>query len=606
MRVNNLTNTDIDSLKNKVLLFYKSACDRRFVESIDESHDGYEMAEFINRKHSEFQKVKILIITNKRLSKSVKEVRETEHDLPLNLSYDIWDLTRFYQLEVSHGNSEAIVITIEDLKKPLAAILASSTSDITSYLVVVPGEMLANLYERFGSKLMESNVRSFLQFRAGVNKGIRKTILTEPEKFFAYNNGITVTAESVRFNDESKIIQLNNLQIVNGGQTTVSLYQTRKDRRADLSQIHVQMKLNIVGNSKVTDEIVPNISRYANSQNKISDSDFFSNHPYHRRFESQALRIWAPGSIRQSKWFYERARGSYLNAQANLTSSQKLAFQSENPKDQLITKIDLAKLYLIFNDKPYLAVRGAEIAFRAFAGDIQKIWEEKEGEFNDEYFKQTISQMIAWQACKKVVYKNKDFLGNTKAIVSAYTVAVFSELIKDRYLELDYNKIWRDQMTPEVLPNVLEKLSKFVYQYLDFQALNKGVALLSYSKSEKAYDDVKQHSFQNFKFEHSIIQYLNKRFTQEQSIKSAKEIQKIDNEVVLMKRLISIGPLKWEKIVEDCIDNNWLTSPDELNLLKMIPKYMKGELRKTPTLKQLEKIENILLKFEDYDYFVYS
>ena len=347
----NLTNTDIDSLKNKVLLFYKSACDRRFVESIDESHDGYEMAEFINRKHSEFQKVKILIITNKRLSKSVKEVRETEHDLPLNLSYDIWDLTRFYQLEVSHGNSEAIVITIEDLKKPLAAILASSTSDITSYLVVVPGEMLANLYERFGSKLMESNVRSFLQFRAGVNKGIRKTILTEPEKFFAYNNGITVTAESVRFNDESKIIQLNNLQIVNGGQTTVSLYQTRKDRRADLSQIHVQMKLNIVGNSKVTDEIVPNISRYANSQNKISDSDFFSNHPYHRRFESQALRIWAPGSIRQSKWFYERARGSYGNAQANLTSSQKLAFQSENPKDQLITKIDLAKLYLIFNDK---------------------------------------------------------------------------------------------------------------------------------------------------------------------------------------------------------------------------------------------------------------
>src|SRR5699024_3890388 len=120
----------------------------------------------------------------------------------------------------------------------------------------------------------------------GVNKGIRNTILNEPSKFFSYNNGITATAEKVETiieDGQLKISSVMDLQIVNGGQTTASLARAKiKDtNKADLSKIFVQMKLTVIDDEKQKEELVPQISQYANTQNKVNMSDLSSNHGYH-------------------------------------------------------------------------------------------------------------------------------------------------------------------------------------------------------------------------------------------------------------------------------------------------------------------------------------
>ena len=603
-----LTNTDIERLKKAVIQFYENACDHRFLQGIDESHDGYEMAQFIYDKRAQIRTLKILIVTNKQLSLKVKEVKDTEHQLPINITYDVWDLTRFYQLATSKGHSEDIEIDLNDLGQAIPALPASQIDSISSYLCVIQGNTLADLYERFGAKLLESNVRSFLQFRANINKGIRKTIQTAPEKFFSYNNGITATADEVTFDDQNHIVGFKNLQIVNGGQTTVALYQTRLTNKADLGQIRVQMKLNLIEDKEQQDEVVAAISRFANSQNKINDSDFFSNHPFHRRFEEQSKRIWSPakaGELKQSKWFYERARGSYLNAQANLTAAQKKAYQTEHPKNQMITKTDLAKLHLIFDGRPYDAVKGAEIAFRNFSEYVVKIWVDQEQAFNDEYFKQCVAQLITLQTVKDSVYANKSFLGNTKAIVSAYTVALFVALVSEDFLELDYARIWNEQSRADGVRSELVKLSVYIYNYLDIQALNLNMALLSYAKSQKAYTAVKEECLAKYQISDVVKRQMKKRFSQEEKVKEGKREQKIDNELELMTHLINLGATKWADIVEQSQQHGWLT-PTELKLVQQVPRYMAGQLTQTPNLKQLQKIEALLMNLEDHDYYVFE
>ena len=75
-------------------------------------------------------------------------------------------------------------------------------SNYDAYLGIVPGKFLGEIYYDYGSRLLQGNVRAFLSFRGNVNKGIRSTIMKQPENFFTYNNGIAIVARSVRFSDD--------------------------------------------------------------------------------------------------------------------------------------------------------------------------------------------------------------------------------------------------------------------------------------------------------------------------------------------------------------------------------------------------------------------
>jgi hypothetical protein len=185
----------------------------------------------------------------------------------------------------------------------------------------MPAPILAALYDRYSARLLEQNVRTFLQARAQVNKGIRATIMNEPQMFFAYNNGITATAQEVetRMTESGlQIVRMTDLQIVNGGQTTASLFHTQRRDKADLSGIFVQMKLSVI-DSEQSEMVVPRISEYANTQNRVNAADFFSNHPFHVRMAEFSRRIWAPAQQARSA----RRSGSTSGRAASMSTRSR-------------------------------------------------------------------------------------------------------------------------------------------------------------------------------------------------------------------------------------------------------------------------------------------
>ena len=122
-------------------------------------------------------------------------------------------------------------------------------ADYDAYLGIVPGKFLADIYLKYGSKLLQGNIRAFLSVRGKVNKGIRDTIINHPENFFTFNNGIAIVARSVSFSDDGTLItSLKDPQIINGGQTTASLANAiiKKEARHGMDNLYVPMKLTVL------------------------------------------------------------------------------------------------------------------------------------------------------------------------------------------------------------------------------------------------------------------------------------------------------------------------------------------------------------------------
>ena len=330
---------------------------------------------------------------------------------------------------------------------------------------MIPGELLYKLYSEFGSRLLERNVRSFLQARGKVNKGIRQTLLREPHRFLAYNNGISATAENIKLinlaDGGTAISWIRGLQIVNGGQTTASIYQSVRKDKADISQVYVQTKLTIVDSQKA-DEMVPLISRYANSQNKVSEADFSSNDPFHVRVEELSRSIWAPavdGTQRQTRWFYERARGQYLDAKGReSTLAKQKAFSTTHPTSQKFTKTDLAKYENTWDQLPHVVSMGAQKNFCNFMDRFSK---KKNFEVDDLYFKNLIAKAILFRQTEKIVQAHK--FGGYRANIVTYTL---SYIFHDTAQRVNLGLIWKGQCLPKVLREAISKVSIDVHDFI--------------------------------------------------------------------------------------------------------------------------------------------
>lgn len=597
-----LTNSRIDKLKNAGISFYNSALKEQFIESLEESSDGYQAAKEIFNKNEYIESIKLIILTNAQISSRVADKKEVDGDLSIPLTIDIWDIKRIYDLENSQFKSESIEIDLNEWGGPIPSLLATKSDELISYLCVVNGNTIANLYDEYGSRLLEANVRSFLQFRSNINKGIRKTIKIEPEYFFSYNNGLTATASDVTYDSSRQLItKINNLQIVNGGQTTASLLMTRKKDKVDLSNVQVQLKLNVVTDSK-SDELISNISRFANSQNAIRDSDFFSNHAFHRRLEQLSRSTLAPPSkerIKPTRWYYERARGAYLNEQSKLTDAEKRAFRSENPKEQLIVKTDLAKIYLIFDKKPHDAIKGAQIAFREFAKLIEKIWNDKEEAVNDYFFKELVAKFIIWQACQKIVYRQDKFIGNTKATLTAYTIYVIKEIIDKHNLDFNYQKIWLDQAVDHIYLVQFLEISNKINDLLNYFGEEAGKAILSMAKSKETLNKVQSiiktgnYFHLNFDFKSVLI---SKKELEEEYKLAAKNTKK-DKLNVEFVDLCKIPIENWFCLISE-VENKVDLNENDKNILYLIPDILTGKKTNNPSRNQVKMINKVLDNLE--------
>lgn len=595
---------ELSQLVRNAKRFFEKSLTLPFLNSLEESSEVFELASFINYHRDDISEIRLVIISNGVLSKKISALHLSEEEMfhGIDTSLDVWDLQRFFANELSKGGSEAIEIDlISEFGEGIQALPAHlGSSKYKSYLLAMPGDVLASLYRKHGARLLEANVRSFLQFRGKVNRGIRQTIKENPEMFFAYNNGITATAEKCDIDDSGQIVYLKNLQIVNGGQTTASLFQTKKQDGLSLEKVFVQTKLSVVDGDLV-DEIVPKISKYANTQNKISDSDFFSNHPFHRRLQDKSRRISAPllrGQVRQTKWFYERARGQYHDELGKRTKSEKKAFEFEYPKAQLVTKTDLAKVAVIFDGKPNHAVKGAQIAFKFFAANIVKDWEKNDVDFNDDFYKELIAKQILFIACREIVIRRVS--GNGIQPTIAYSLHLLHSLFKQNSQEINYQKIWNEQGISLILSNQLNIIINFVTDFFDKQTLADGRTILSYSKSE-----VCLKSFNKMGLESGDSLYLKEVEEDSRSkdeVKSekkfAKEMQKVDNELELLTYFLKLSPTPamWNGAISFGKSKELLT-PNELSILQLMPNYLVGG--RQPSLRQLKSIDSLMSRLEN-------
>ena len=476
---------EIDSAIKRAIQLYQKAVNDLYT-SFQKDNDTYEFAISLHDYKREIKNVRICALTN-GLVKPIDFKNINIGDA--EISFSIWDMDRLYRCVMSGKMRETIEIDFQEKFNLTIPCIENATSDKYSvYLAIISGELLAGLYDEFRDRLLEKNVRSFLQVKGAVNKGIRDTLRDEPDMFLAYNNGISVTAESVEIvrdeNGKPSIKSIRDMQIVNGGQTTASIFNAHKDKKvnADLSKVFVQMKISVITSTDDMDDIVPRISAFANTQNKVQVADFSANDPFHRRIEELSRTVWAPaqGGLLPQNWFYERARGQYADMLAReSTTLRRKKYKEQHP---LFTKTDLAKYENTWDQLPFYVSEGAQKNFRRFTIRVSQ----RKGKLPDEqYYHNLIAKAILFKRTEKLVSQQQ--YGGYRANIVTYTLAFLSYKTAQR---IDLERIWKEQALTEALEQEIIAISKFIQQTITNPPGGANVG--EWCKKEKCWKEIKE------------------------------------------------------------------------------------------------------------------
>lgn len=498
-KIEKLNKSDTAKICKQASRFYKLCCaSDSIIEEMEESSNEYMLYDFIRANKDNIENLHVILMTNKLVNGDLPE------DTVINktaVKYDVWDIERLVQAVYQRKEAEKLVIRFKNkYKYRLKLIKIPQESDIYDcYVGYISGNCLAEIYRDEGQRLIEKNVRSFLQATGKVNKGIRDTLRSDPAMFMAYNNGISTIAEKVVIDDNDStndfiiIKELIGWQIVNGGQTTASIYAAFQNK-VDLSNVNVQMKLTVIKSDEQIDIVIGNISRYANSQNKITMSDFSANDDFHIKLEQLSRRIYIPvekGKPTQ-RWFYERARGQY-NVEVNrqLTAASKRRYKEQNPKNKCISKTVAAKCAMCWLKHPDIVSKGLETNFIKYSEMIQvgEIDEPNEKNYCD-----LIAQVILFQECDKIV--DAQNFGGYKAQINYYTIALLSENYHDK---VDFNYIWQHQAISPEVSQLLEDICYKVWNHFMNPKTNNamGVNITQWCKKEDCWTLLKERFSNN-------------------------------------------------------------------------------------------------------------
>ena len=601
-----LTRTELDTIRTRMLNFIQEAFDERLQEYFDLTDEMLPVGRNIARRMKKdyvdldnddsIDQIKLYIITNKTLSDKVTSLR-CDDFLDKRVELNVWSIKRFYDLYQSGKDREPILIETDKYGiKGIPCIKAemSGNLDYDAYLAIVPGYFLHSIYYDHGSRLLEGNVRAFLSNRGKINKGIRETIRKEPTKFFAYNNGIACTAAKITLSDDKRFItSMEDLQIINGGQTTASLTSAVIKDKLPLDNIFVPMKLTVVKNDDY-DMMIQNISRYANSQNSVKNSDFFSNHPFHRVFEALSKKIPAPVSgdnVNNTFWYYERSRGKYDQEQFKITrKSEKEAFARRYPKSQLIKKEDLAKFFTCAELlRPDVVSKGGEKCMSFFAEYIDSQYQKTPEYFNDEFFKLAICYAILFKTTDKIV-KNSDWYISAsyiKPFIVPYTISKIIVNLPKGYC-LDYDLIWRKQT---LYPSLSCQIEKVAHATNEFIRNSVGSAREYCSKEEtwKRYKEV------SLSLDPQFVNDLISKEVMDERIQGEIKEKKLEKNVDWLVEIYNLGNSYWTDLLKEGMKRHIL-SPMETDLLNLAVAFTAG--KKVPSEKQAKLIWKIRNKLD--------
>ena len=445
--------------------FLKRALDGFHVK-MEESSDGFRVMQQIYESKDSLTTVRLFFITDG----TVRTLDLQEEQLPgIEVRYVVWDLDKLSRLRVGHR--EVIELDfVNDYERAIPCLrTADPTGEYQTFLAYFPAPILARIYGEHGQRLLERNVRAFLQSKGKINRGLQKTLKEEPHRFLAYNNGLCCTAAEVRA-PNGAIEWVKDFQIVNGGQTTASIYHALKKEKVDISHVTVQVKLTVLKDPTKVSEIVPLISRYANSQNKVNGADFAANGRFHHFLEQLSRAVFAPaasGLQRGTHWYYERARGSYADDKAQQgTPKSKKEWELKNPPKQKFAKTDLAKYEHAWLGLPYLVCLGGEKNFNKLA---ERMEAEGEPVVDVNYFQQLIAKTILFRTAEKV-FSSLDLTGY-RANSVAYAVAWLAERSQRR---IDLDRIWMEQRLPPALVEALGVVCAEAHRHITTAAGNPG------------------------------------------------------------------------------------------------------------------------------------
>lgn len=493
-----ITRDVVEQATRRISNFFRKAIYDEYVNEVEESSPIFEFAHTLAH-YAELKenlvRVNATIITN----------GEYKNDFPApqtingyKVFYRVLDVN--YLFGISENSRIPIEIDFQTDNIQVPCLMSQiDNSDYQAYIAILPGQGLANLYERFGARLLEQNVRSFLQFNGKINKGIRETIKDRPHMFLAYNNGIAATADHIELDETNRYItKIRNLQIVNGGQTTASIYHTWKKDKADISNIFVQVKLSVIKKEEEYSLIVSRISQYANTQNKVNDADFSANNPFLIEFEKLSRYILTPiteQSNLQTNWFFERARGQYKNIRLKdgFTKARMNQFDLKYPKKQMFTKVELAKYVNSYKEVfdgrklligPHIVVRGNEKNYAQFIDNNLQV------NINNVYFEDTVAKIILFKTAEKLYGVKPNNIGEMRNAVVPYAIALLGHLTN---YQLDLYKIWKSQRLSDSLQSVLYELMKQINKFILENSPSSHY--IEWAKKEDCWNTIKQKSW---------------------------------------------------------------------------------------------------------------
>ena len=622
-----MNNTQIDGLYNRMLFFLDEICNGNMSDYCDDSDDTLKLAKLIKYRINNdntgeaLLKIKFYIITNKKLSNSVKKLKQHDfNNKPVELN--IWDIERIYDNENQKNNEPILIDIVQDFGHegiPCVKARIGENLGYEAYTAVISGDLLSKIYIEYGSKVLEGNVRAFLGTNGNksVNSGIKRTITTEPSKFFIYNNGIATTAASIEVqqkDDQLYITKIEDLQIINGGQTTASLANTLlnppkgctvEQIKSNIKNIYVPMKLTVISDRESTDEqgirnydnMVQKISRYANTQNPVKAADFFSNSPFHVYMEKLSKKHLAPpmnGNAIPTGWYYERARKKYDQEQVKMTEAEKRRFREKFPSkgqsSQLITKELLAKCLYCVDCKPHIVSKGNNWIMKDFGEMINQQFLKDKTFVNEYYFKTSVAKVILFKAVDRMVGKASWYnVGGYKLNIVPYTISKIMHSIPKGY-SIDWMKIWNGQ---SIYPSLVREIEIVSRMTNDFIQNSNGVIVTEYCKKQDTWEKYKMVDYVPSKeFIADLISIdLIKELEKSASI-DEKETKEIEKEI----NLFDVGEDAWNNYYNFGLESKIL-SPKELSILKVaVDMYKTGRM---PSASQAKVIMEIKNKLED-------
>jgi hypothetical protein len=628
-----LTMTKVDELYWRLYYFLDEACNGKLDDYFDDSDDVLKIGRLFRKRinasgedDERILKIKFYIITNKELdtrlleanllettvrkskgrpkkTKTTKKIKKADfNDKPLEIN--LWHLERFFEMESSNSNDPIIIDVEHDFPElgyrgiPCIKGNVGENLGYDAYIAIIPGNLLASIYIEHGSKVLEGNVRAFLGTSGSksVNSGIRRTINTDPTKFFTYNNGIATTAADVDveiINGELMITRIVDLQIINGGQTTATLAEAvLKKTNTSLEGIYVPMKLTVIDDRETEDEdgvrfydqMVQAIARYANSQNKVTAADLFSNEPFHIWMEKMSKKHLAPPALYAipTGWYYERSRKKYQQEQIKLRGDELKRFIAKYPKKQTINKEQLAMYLTAIECKPHIVSKGKNWVMKEFGASISEDYRQHRESFNEFYFERCICAAIIFRSVDDYLESNKDSAkrptgfwyktGGYKLNIVPYSIAKIISSIPDGYT-LNWKNIWEKQALSPAFMREIEKITKITNDYI---CDSHGMIVTEYCKRQSTWEEYRDGV--KYELSSEFISELIPTSIVAEEAKAAKSEQKETNDLQMVMDMIVKGTDYWNKLLMEGIKRSLLSYQEQTAIKQIINMATTGNI----------------------------